>query len=328
MRSVVRHSRWPFVAVLLAGSITVLASPQQPGAPAPQEPRSQGPSFRAGVELVSLNVTVTDGTQRFVTDLNQEDFEVFEDGVKQDITYFTKTNLPIAFSLLLDTSASMDTKLSTAQQAAVGFARRLREQDLAEVVDFDSRVNVLQNFTNDSGALEQAILRTSAGGSTSLYNAVYIALKNLKKVRATDVAEIRRQAIVLLSDGEDTSSLLPFEEVLDLAKRSETAIYAIGLGHADRPSGGARSFKEAEFVLRQFTQETGGRTFFPDKIADLVGVYGQIADELSSQYTVGYTSRNIKRDGKWRRVIVRVNRPSSVARTKQGYFAPTSTTTR
>ena len=286
---------------------------------------AQGPSFRAGVELVSLNVTVTEGSSaRFVTDLTQDDFDVFEDGVKQEVTFFTRSNLPVALSLLLDTSASMDTKLSTAQEAAIGFARRLRAQDLAEVVDFDSRVNVLQLFTNEPAALEQAIKRTSAGGSTSLYNAVYIALKDLKKVVAKNTDEIRRQAIILLSDGEDTSSLLPFEEVIDLAKRSETAIYAIGLGHSEAPSGGARGFKEAEFVLRQFAQETGGRTFFPDNIADLAGVYAQISDELSSQYTVGYTSRNQKRDGAWRRVVVRVKRPSLVARTKQGYFAPTT----
>jgi Ca-activated chloride channel family protein len=328
MVSPFRHARWPLLAMLTAASITALASAQQPGAATPPQPPAQppaqGPAFRAGVELVSLNVTVTDGTGRFVTDLTQDDFSVFEDGVKQDVTYFTRSNLPIALSLLLDTSASMDTKLSTAQQAAIGFARRLRSQDLAEVVDFDSRVNVLQTFTNAAPELEQAILRTSAGGSTSLYNAVYIALKDLKKIVATDVEEIRRQAIVLLSDGEDTSSLLPFEEVLDLAKRSETAVYAIGLGHAEGPSRGARSFKEAEFVLRQFAQETGGRTFFPDDISDLADVYGQISNELSSQYTVGYTSRNVKRDGAWRRIVVRVNRPSLVARTKQGYFAPTS----
>src|SRR5207248_4113725 len=106
------------------------------------------PSFRIGVELVSLNVTVTDGTARYVTDLEPADFNVFEDGVKQDVTFFNKTNLPIALAILLDTSASMETKLQTAQNAAIGFVRRLRPQDLAEVVDFDSRVTVLQNFTN------------------------------------------------------------------------------------------------------------------------------------------------------------------------------------
>ena len=215
----------------------------------------------------------------------------------------------------------METKLPTAQEAAIGFAKRLRGQDLAEVIDFDSRVVVLQNFTNALPELEQAIHKTSAGGSTSLYNAVYIALKDLKKVVAKNTEEIRRQAIIVLSDGEDTSSLLPFEEVLDLAKRSETAIYSIGLRTPDGPGTTTKGFKEAEFVLRQFSQETGGRSF---QLADLVNVYGQISDELSSQYTVGYTSRNPKRDGSWRRVVVRVNRPSLTARTKLGYFAPTA----
>jgi Ca-activated chloride channel family protein len=288
----------------------------------PQPPR-QAPSFRGGVELVSLNVTVSEGGH-YLTDLEQDNFSVFEDGVKQDVTFFNRTHLPIALAMLLDTSASMDTKLPTAQEAAIGFARRLREQDLAEVVDFDSRVVVLQAFTNSARDLEQAIRRTSAGGSTSLYNAVYIALKDLKKVVAKNVEEIRRQAIVVLSDGEDTSSLLPFEEVLDLAKRSEVAIYTIGLRENDSTSSGSKLFREAEFVLRQLSQETGGRAFFPNQVTDLNSVYGQISDELSSQYTVGYTSKNGRRDGAWRRVVVRVNRPSTVARTKQGYFGPTS----
>jgi len=182
-------------------------------------------------------------------------------------------------------------------------------------------VSVLQPFTNSAPELEQAIRRTSAGGSTSLYNAVYIALKDLKKAVAKNADEIRRQAIIVLSDGEDTSSLLPFEEVLDLAKRSETAIYSIGL--RDNESGGTKLFKEAEFVLKQFSQETGGRTFFPNQISDLSNVYGQIAEELSSQYTVGYTSKNPKRDGAWRRIVVRVNRPNTTTRTKTGYFGPT-----
>ena len=302
-------------AALVASSwVAATAQPQQP--------------FRTGIDLVSLNVTVTDGSTRYITDLNQEDFSVFEDGVKQDVTFFNKTNLPIALALLLDTSASMEAKLPTAQEAAIGFAKRLRTQDLAEVIDFDSRVVVLAPFTNATGELETAIHKTSAGGSTSLYNAVYIALKDLKKVIAKNTEEIRRQAIVVLSDGEDTSSLLPFEEVLDLAKRSETAIYAIGLRSADGPGSSTKGFKEAEFVLRQFAQETGGRTYFPSQISELPGIYNQIAEELSSQYTVGYISRNARRDGLWRRVVVRANRPNATARTKLGYFAPTITPTR
>jgi Ca-activated chloride channel family protein len=304
---------------VLGVSFAIVATAQQN--PAPQAPPVQPPSFRSGVELVSLNVTVADAQMRYATDLDQAEFQVFEDGVKQEVTYFNRSNLPIALALLVDTSASMESRLQTAQEAASGFARRLRQQDLAEIIDFDSRVNILQPFTNKADELVHAIRRTSAGGSTSLYNAVYIALKELKKVIAKDTEDIRRQAIVVLSDGEDTSSLLPFDEVLDLAKRSETAIYAIGLRDSD--NGAGKGFKEAEFVLRQLAQETGGRTFFPNEVGELPAIYTQIAEELSSQYTVGYTSKNGKRDGAWRRVVVRTSRPNLTARTKQGYFAPT-----
>jgi Ca-activated chloride channel family protein len=296
----------------------------QGGPPATSQ---QAPSFRAGVDVVSLNVTVTDGTARYLADLEADDFSVFEDGVKQDVMLFSRTNLPIALAVLLDTSASMETRLPVAQEAAVGFARRLRPQDLAEIVSFDSRVVILQTFTNSGAELEHAIRRTSAGGSTSLHNAIYIALKDLQKIVAKSADEVRRQAIVVLSDGEDTSSLLPFEEVLDLAKRSETAIYTIGL-KGDEGSSGSRGFKEAEFVMRQFAQETGGRAFFPNHISELANIYGQISDELSSQYTVGYTSRNQRRDGSWRRVVVRIGRPNAIARTKLGYFAPSPVASR
>jgi Ca-activated chloride channel family protein len=318
--------RYTGVAVLLLTGLTSIFI-SRPHAQAKPETglSSQGPAFRAGVDLVSLNVTVTDPTSgKYVTDLSAEDFSVFEDGVKQEVTFFNRTNLPISLVLLLDTSASMDTKLPKAQEAAIGFVRRLRTQDQAEVIDFDTRVTVLQNFTNNAQQLEQAIRRTSAGGATSLYNAVYIALKDLKKVVAKNAEDIRRGAIIILSDGEDTSSLLSFEEVLDLAKRSETAIYAIGLRADDGPSTGTRGFREAEFVMRQFAQETGARSFFPNHIADLAGVYEQIAEELSSQYTIGYTSRNPRKDGAWRRLQVRVGRPNATTRTKLGYFASTS----
>jgi Ca-activated chloride channel family protein len=314
------HWRLALAGAGLIAATVQIGRAQQPPPPAGQTPQTP---FRSAVDLVSLNVTVTEGVGKYVTDLAAQDFAVFEDGVKQDVTFFTRTNLPIALALLLDTSASMENKLPTAQEAAIGFAKRLRQQDLAEVVDFDSRVVVIQSFSNNLTELEQAIRKTSAGGSTSLYNAIYIALKDLKKVVAKSSDEIRRQAIVLLSDGEDTSSLLPFEEVLDLAKRSETAIYSIGLRSNEGTSISAKGFKEAEFVMRQFAQETGGRAYFANQIAELAGIYGQISDELSSQYTVGYTSKNPKRDGTWRRVVVRVVRPNLTARTKLGYFAPT-----
>ena len=280
----------------------------------------QRPSFRSGVDVVSLSVTVTGEHNRYITDLTEEDFLVYEDGVQQETTFFTRTQLPISLALLLDTSASMEERLQTAQEAAVGFASRLRPEDMAEIINFDSRVEILETFTNDQQRLERAIRQTSAGGSTSLYNAIYISLKELKKVRAQTFEDVRRQAIVVLSDGEDTSSLVGFDEVLEQAKRSETAIYSIGLRSRDGRS--RRGFQEADFVLRQLSRETGGLAFFPEGVGDLVSIYEQIAEELSNQYTLGYTSNNPRRDGMWRRIVVRVTRPSVTARTKQGYYAP------
>ena len=283
--------------------------------------QSQPPSFRSGVDLVSLSVTVMDAG-KYLTDLSQAEFTVFEDGVKQELTFFTRTNLPVALSILLDSSASMEERMPIAQAAAIGFAHRLRPQDLGEIVDFDSKVDITQGFTNDPKLLEAAIKRTNPGGSTALYNALYISLKELKKVPTKSTDEIRRQAIVILSDGEDTSSLVSFDEVLDLAKRSETAIYTIGLRNRESINA-SRGFKEAEFVLKQLAQETGGRAFFPSRAEELPAVYDQISEELSSQYLMGYSSRNPKRDGLWRRVVVRVTRPNSTARAKLGYYAPT-----
>jgi Ca-activated chloride channel family protein len=286
-----------------------------------QRPAPPSASFRAGVDVVSLNVTVTDRANRYVLDLDVPDFAVFEDGIKQDVTFFTRQRQAIALSLLLDSSASMEQHLGTLQTAATNFVRRLGPSDVAQVVDFDSRVTIRQPFTGNQEELEAAIRQTVAGGSTSLYNATYVALKELGKIRAVTEEEVRRQALILFSDGEDTSSLVSFEEVLDLAKRSETAIYTIALRGSDTQT---RGFREAEFVLRTLAQDTGGRAFFPTKIEDLSGVYAQIGEELASQYTLGYTSKNPRRDGSWRRVIVQVSRPGVTARAKNGYYAPTT----
>jgi VWFA-related protein len=280
----------------------------------------QRPSFRSGVDIVSLSVTVTGQSNRYITDLTQDDFLVYEDGVQQETTFFTRTQLPISLALLLDTSASMEERLQTAQEAAAGFTNRLRPEDMAQIISFDSRVEILETFTNDQQHLEQAIRQTSVGGSTSLYDAIYISLKELKKVRARTFDDVRRQAIVVLSDGYDTSSVLGFDEVLEQAKRSETSIYSIGLRSRDERS--QRGFQEADFVLRQLSRETGGLAFFPEGVGDLAAIYEQIADELSNQYTLGYTTNNPRRDGMWRRIVVRVDRPSVTARTKQGYYAP------
>jgi len=310
-----RRLVFPVVVFVTGWAIWAVASGTEQQQTTPEQP-----SFRTGIDVVSLNVTATDVDHRFVTDLERESFLVYEDGIQQEISFFTRTQLPIALALLIDTSASMDERMATAQEAAIGFSQRLQPGDLAEIIDFDSRVDILQSFTNDVEELEFAIRQTSAGGSTSLYNALYISLKELKKA-PLQVDQIRREAIVVLSDGEDTSSLVTFEEVLELAKRSETAIYSIGLKSEDNRS--RTGFREADFVLRQLARETGGQVFFPENIEELPAVYQQISDELSSQYTVGYISANPLRNGQWRRIVVQVDRKGISARTKQGYYAPT-----
>ena len=309
-----RRLVFPVVVFVTGWAIWAVASGTEQQQTTPEQP-----SFRTGIDVVSLNVTATDVDHRFVTDLERESFLVYEDGIQQEISFFTRTQLPIALALLIDTSASMDERMATAQEAAIGFSQRLQPGDLAEIIDFDSRVDILQSFTNDVEELEFAIRQTSAGGSTSLYNALYISLKELKKA-PLQVDQIRREAIVVLSDGEDTSSLVTFEEVLELAKRSETAIYSIGLKSEDNRS--RTGFREADFVLRQLARETGGQVFFPENIEELPAVYQQISDELSSQYTVGYISANPLRNGQWRRIVVQVDRKGIPARTKQGYYAP------
>ena len=274
--------------------------------------------FRSGIELVSLNVTVTDGT-KYVTGLEQDDFEVFEDGAKQTLSFFSHVQQPIALAILLDTSNSMEDKLATAQEAATGFVRRMKKDDVIEVIEFNSQVRVPQPFTNDVNALERAIRATTVNGSTSLYNAIYVSLRALKDERAKNAEEIRRQAIVVLSDGDDTSSVIEYDDVLDLAKRSETAIYAIGLRQQETGRG---KFKEAEFVLRQLSQETGGRVFFPTSVAELPKIYEQISEELASQYSMAYSSKNPMRNGAWRRIDIRVTKPGLTARTRRGYYGP------
>lgn len=283
----------------------------------------QRPRFRSGVDVIAMNVTVTDASRRYVTDLDRQDFHIFEDGRPQEVTFFQKGSLPLALALLIDTSASMELNLAVAQEAAIGFVRELSPVDVATVIDFDTRVQVRQGFTNDQVALEAAIRKTAAGGSTALYNAVYIALKELNKTFLDEtLAQSRRRAIVILSDGEDTSSLVAYDEVLGLAARSDVAIYAIGL--QGRDISGVKRPNEAQFVLRRFAEQTGGRVFFPGDARELAGIYGEIKAELANQYFLAYESNNARRDGQFRRIAIRVERAGAIARSRPGYYAPGS----
>ncbi len=279
------------------------------------------PTFGTGIEVINLSLSVTDPADNYVIDLGRPDFAVYEDGIRQDLEFFTHENLPISMVIMVDTSASMEEKLSVAQQAAIRFTRTLRPVDLAQIVQFNDRATTLQPFTNDLASLEAAILETETSGPTALHNALYISLKDLSKEKNPN--QLRRRAVVMLSDGEDTASLVSDDQVVDLAKKSEINIYAISL-RPNRPQDRTRqAFSQAEYLLTALARDTGGRVYFPTSLSELDAVYDRIAEELRTLYSVGYISSNERRDGKWRRIVVRVpDRKGISVRHKLGYYAP------
>jgi VWFA-related protein len=287
-------------------------------------------TFKGGIDLVALSVTVTDQHQKHVPGLTPADFEVLEDGVPQDVSFFSGSETPLDLAILLDTSASMSGRLPLAQAAAIGLTRSLRQEDRAAVFSLKDSVDVLQSFTGDVRSLEAAIRSTRPGGGTALYNAVYIALKQFTGPQHAP-QEVRRQAVVVLSDGSDTVSLITFDSVLDLAKRSGVAIYTVSLRPkiANPLNRNAGDASRSDYSMRALAQETGGRAFFPLEAGELPGIYASIGEELATQYALGYAPKRSDTDGSYRRVSVRVlNHPEARPRTRTGYFASlTSTTT-
>jgi Ca-activated chloride channel family protein len=304
-------------------ALLVLASGSALRAQGPPRPP---PVFGTGIEVINLNVSVTDARGRYITDLTKNDFAVFEDGVRQELSIFNHEDIPISLVLMLDTSASMDEKLPTARAAAIRFVGTLRPQDNAQIMQFNDRTTILQDFVADHAALDNAIGRTEAAGPTALHNALYVALKELEKQKTQ--AQLRRRAIVLLSDGEDTASLVSDDQVLDLARKTEINIYAISLRPRRMQDRNAVKFSQAAHLLTALTQDTGGQVHFPNSLSELDAVYDRIAEELRTQYSLGYVSNNSRRDGKWRRIVVRVpTREDLQVRHKLGYFAVATTTT-
>jgi Ca-activated chloride channel family protein len=308
---------------LLAVLVLVSASSSRAQTPPRATPRP--PVFGTGIEVINLNVSITDARGRYVTDLTKNDFAVFEDGVRQELSIFNHEDIPISLVLMIDTSASMDEKLPTARAAAIRFVGTLRPQDNAQIMQFNDRTTILQDFVADHDALDSAISRTEAAGPTALHNALYVALKELEKQKTQ---ALRRRAIVLLSDGEDTASLVSDDQVLDLARKTEINIYAISLRPRRMQDRNAVKFSQAAHLLTALTQDTGGQVHFPNSLSELDAVYDRIAEELRTQYSLGYVSNNGRRDGKWRRIVVRVpTREELQVRHKLGYFAVGTTTT-
>jgi len=331
---VVKFACMLFAALLVAADAraqALLHDAPDPSGPSPSvvnAPPSTGAQtvFRSGVDLVALNVVVTDGATKFVSGLEPKDFAVYEDGVQQDVTFFAASAIPLDLAILLDTSASMSDKMDEVQQAATGFASTLRDGDRAMVVDIKDATRILQPLTSDIEGARRAIASTKAKGGTALYNGVYTTLKELTKQRRND-GEVRRQAIVVLSDGDDTASLVMFDDVMGEAKEAGIAIYTITLRtpsiFESVQAAGRRRFSESEYAMKALAQETGARAFFPSSITELGGVYSSIAQELASQYALGYIPKNPRRDGMFRKVTVRVaSHPGAAPRTRSGYVAP------
>jgi len=282
-------------------------------------------TFKSGVDLVALNVVVVNPRQQFVAGLTADNFNVYEDGVQQELTYFASGEVPLDLAILLDTSASMYDKLTTAQEAAVGFVSAMRPVDRLMVIDIKESSRVLAPLSQDLTAAKNAIRGTSAQGATSLYNGLYITLKEMTRQRQAET-DVRRQAVVLLSDGDDTSSLVSFDDVMELAKQSGISIYTIALSSSlDAQIDRRRHahFSKSDYGMKSLAQETGARAFSALQIGDLADAYKSIGQELSSQYALGYLPTNQRRDGGYRRVVVRiVDRANARPRTRAGYLAP------
>lgn len=291
----------------LAAAVLALALPGHG-----QERRT--PTFGSDVEMVRLDVTVVDRGGRFVTDLKEADFELYEDGQRQAVTSFVRAELPVSLVLLLDASISVADRMPQAQAASTRFVQGLRPKDEVRVTEFNDRVAVLQDSTLDRAALERAISKVSPTGSTALYNALYVTLRDLPAAEAGP--ELRRRVIVLVSDGEDTSSLVWEEQVLELVRKREATIHVVALSReSDASNRSAR-------LLRLLAAESGGEVHYPASIRELDSVYGRINEELRSQYTIGYVSGNAVSDARWRNIELRVRgRKDLQVRHRTGYYA-------
>ncbi len=258
------------------------------------------------VNRVVLWVSALGKAGAFLTNLERGDVRVYEEGREQQVLEFYREDRPITLALLLDSSGSMQEKLSEVHAAAAAFVDTLRDEDRALVIDFDDKVFLLEDLTSDRERLKRAIRSTEAIGGTAVYDVLHAAYRKIGRIEG-------RRAIVLLSDGEDTASLLGLDRVLEEAKAANVLIYSIGLG-----GGGVGPRRN---VLREFSEHTGGRSFFVKKADELAQTYERIAEELRSQFYVAYSTNNEEWDGRWIELEVKTDRKDLELRARRGFFA-------
>jgi VWFA-related protein len=310
----------------VTGIVSAERGQQKPPVPAPGPAqggaRQSDDTISVEVNLVNILFTVADRRGKFVTNLRKEDFRVFEDDKLQIITNFSsETNLPLTIALLVDTSGSIRDKLRFEEEAAIEFfySTLQRGKDKALVISFDSGVELLQDFTDDPEKLADKIRKIRAGGGTSLYDAIYLAVN--EKLAGQD----GRRIVVLLTDGDDNSSRVSLTETLEAAQRNDVTIYAISTNSA--AFFGSREQERGDKTLKKLSEETGGKPFFPLKIQDLSSSFLDIHDELRSQYQIGYRPTNAKQDGTFRRIRVDLADRRYKARARTGYYMPKPTAT-
>lgn len=302
-------------ALLVSAAISIgclFAQDKQPT----QSGNNKNPAeFTSEVTRVNMLFTVTDKRGRFITDLNRDNFEIFENKKPQKISEFTsESDLPLRLGILVDTSNSIRDRFRFQQEAAVNFVNGvMRDQDKAMVVSFDSATELVSDLTNDTGKLEKAIRDLRPGGGTALFDAIYFACRD-KLMQDQPLYKFRR-AMIVLSDGEDNNSKSSRDQALEMAQKADVVIYTISTNIS-------RQETEGDKIMRYFAQETGGVAFFPFQASDLNQSFENIANELRHQYNVFYRPEPLKNDGQFHAVQIKVRgRKDLVVRARKGYYA-------
>lgn len=265
---------------------------------------------RVNTDLVVLNVTVADAGGKYAHGLRQTDFRLFEDGKEQAIASFTAEETPFAAAVLLDTSGSMESRITLARSAAIRFLDGLRENDVAAVYNFDSKIEQVQEFSS-SRDLSPVAFNLRARGMTSLNDAI------VKAARDLSARPEKRRAIIVLSDGADNSSSASMDKAMATAIAASATIYTV-----DMSQQGSKDRQMGMGALRNFASKSGGRYVSTPGGQMLREAFASIVEELSNQYTLTYRPTNKARDGRWREIGVKIERPELAARTRKGYRAP------
>jgi len=300
------------VILLALSAITLqVAAGQQALAPA----TDQSPRISVDVDLVVLHATVSDSHDHLVTDLQEQNFEVYEDGIRQQISLFRHEDVPVAVGLVVDHSASMRRKLPDVSAAARTFVHSSNPQDQMFVINFNENVSLglpgTVRFSNSGTELERAILNAPAGGKTALYDAVVEALGRVKQ------SPLNKKVLIVISDGGDNASAHTLAQVTNLAEQSSAIIYTMGIFDEEDADRNPR-------VLRRLARATGGKAFFPGRTSEVVDICERIAHDIRHQYTIGYAPTNPTRNGGYRSVRVAAQASGHgklMVRTRTGYLA-------